>query len=517
MFRAKYMTSLPRAVARLVLGLGAVALAAPAVWGQTELADPIGGQQSFVDWAVPLLPGEDLGYLTVCFDAENPPSDEFIAEMFAALQDAGRMPPPDSRYFLGSRWSGTQGSPRSLTWSFVPDGLSIPNGIGEGTAPSQLFSRLDSIFATQGGRATWIARFQQCFDRWSELSGVSYTRITHNGNDWDDGASWGATGSSTRGDIRICMKPLDGANGVLAYNFFPSNGDMVLDSGEGWNSTTNQNRFLRNTVMHEHGHGLGIQHVCSNNQVFLMEPFLSTAVDGPRHDDLRAVQRHYGDPGELDDSAALAKFLGTFLDGQSLSNHCDLPPPDTGTAAPSTTNCSIDANSEADWYSFLVNSAATVSVTVTPQGFTYNNNAQAANGSCPTTSSYNSLITANLAVQVISSNGVTILGEASSAASGQSESLNNVVLPSQGLYYIRVYETDSPSQSQLYSFSMSVTYTGGDPCPEDLNGDGTIDFDDLLVLLAAYGANDNGDIDGDGDTDFDDLVALLSAYGSDCP
>ncbi len=53
-------------------------------------------------------------------------------------------------------------------------------------------------------------------------------------------------------------------------------------------------------------------------------------------------------------------------------------------------------------------------------------------------------------------------------------------------------------------------------CVGDLNGDGVIDFDDLVTLLAAYGASAAGDVDGDGDTDFNDLVALLGAYGSSC-
>ena len=42
--------------------------------------------------------------------------------------------PNGARYFLAGRWPGTQGSPLTLTWSFVPDGLSI-NG-----EPSELFT-----------------------------------------------------------------------------------------------------------------------------------------------------------------------------------------------------------------------------------------------------------------------------------------------------------------------------------------------------------------------------------------
>ncbi len=50
----------------------------------------------------------------------------------------------------------------------------------------------------------------------------------------------------------------------------------------------------------------------------------------------------------------------------------------------------------------------------------------------------------------------------------------------------------------------------------DLDGDGCVDFDDLLILLGCYGPSPCGDVDGDGDTDFNDLVGLLSNYGTCC-
>lgn len=55
--------------------------------------------------------------------------------------------------------------------------------------------------------------------------------------------------------------------------------------------------------------------------------------------------------------------------------------------------------------------------------------------------------------------------------------------------------------------------------PGDLNGDGHVDFADLVLLLADYGcvsppaADCPGDIDGDRSTGFGDLVILLSNYG----
>lgn len=50
--------------------------------------------------------------------------------------------------------------------------------------------------------------------------------------------------------------------------------------------------------------------------------------------------------------------------------------------------------------------------------------------------------------------------------------------------------------------------------PGDLDGDGDVDFNDLVALLGAYGVDDGGDIDGDGDSDFADLVLMLTYYGT---
>src|SRR6185436_4448527 len=118
--------------------------------------------------------------------------------------------PPLPEYYLGNRWPGTQGSPITLTWSLVPDGLFIPGSNGEPSSNSSMFARMDAQFAGQGGRATWVARIQSCFDRWHAVSGITYTRKTAAGVDWDDGAAWGSAGGATRGDIRISMHPIDG-------------------------------------------------------------------------------------------------------------------------------------------------------------------------------------------------------------------------------------------------------------------------------------------------------------------
>lgn len=53
-------------------------------------------------------------------------------------------------------------------------------------------------------------------------------------------------------------------------------------------------------------------------------------------------------------------------------------------------------------------------------------------------------------------------------------------------------------------------------CEGDYNGDGRVDFDDMVTLLAAYGTSAEADHDHDGDTDFDDMVEFLAHYGEIC-
>ena len=52
------------------------------------------------------------------------------------------------------------------------------------------------------------------------------------------------------------------------------------------------------------------------------------------------------------------------------------------------------------------------------------------------------------------------------------------------------------------------------PCPEDVNGDGTVDVLDLLAVIAAWG-NPGGpeDVNGDGTVDVLYLLAVISAWG----
>jgi hypothetical protein len=53
------------------------------------------------------------------------------------------------------------------------------------------------------------------------------------------------------------------------------------------------------------------------------------------------------------------------------------------------------------------------------------------------------------------------------------------------------------------------------PCDADFNGDGDVNVDDLLSLIAAWGESGvPEDINNDGTVDVDDLGLLLAAWGA---
>jgi hypothetical protein len=65
-----------------------------------------------------------------------------------------------------------------------------------------------------------------------------------------------------------------------------------------------------------------------------------------------------------------------------------------------------------------------------------------------------------------------------------------------------------------YDVDVKVPECGGG-CPEDLNGDGVVDVNDILIGVGGYGTAD-GDVNGDGVGDVDDILMLIAAFGSTC-
>ncbi len=385
------------------------------------------------------------GPINACYAKDTPQS--VIENMEAAL---GRAFGP--AFQNGGSWNGTAvNTVATVRWSFVPDGLSIPSGVGEPTANSILFSRMNTLVPVT---ATWIAKFQQCFDRWGAMTGIAYIRVTNGGNNWDDGAVWGSPGvDGLRGDVRISMKNIDNGNGILAYNSFPPGGDMVIDSSENWGSTSNDYRFLRNTIMHEHGHGIGLNHVCPTNNTKLMEPFLNTNFDGPQQDDCRGGQYIYGDAHEPNGTIATAALAGALSVGGNL-----IPSNLSGNIVANTSSTSNANGFDTDYFRFTTTQNMLATVTVLPIGSTYADGPQNGDGSCSAGTGINALAMSNLTAALYASNGTTQLGTSNTAAAGVSEVLANVLISPAGTFYARVTASSvTAGENQLYRITINGT------------------------------------------------------------
>jgi hypothetical protein len=422
----------------------------------------------------------------LCFAPGTPP--EYV-EYISRLVFGDFLP----AYARDARWTstsygstGSTGNPIRLRWSFVPDGVQLP-GLSSGTAPSNLFSSMNSKF---GGNTTlWQNQFHNSFARWQQVAGIRYEKVS------DDGAAFpNSAGSATapRGDVRIGARNLDGAGNVLAFNYYPNVGDMVLDSSESWQSSSGTYRFLRNTIMHEHGHGLGLGHVIPTNSTKLMEPYLNTNFDGPQDDDIRGAHRNYGDPYEPNNSPSQA----TLIDMTNTNN----------TTLEWT---SLDRTADVDWYRLEIPPFRRLTITVTPIGATYQVGPQGG-----TTTVIDTRAIQNLQLELRNSSGA-VIASATANIVGQSEQIANFVLPpAGGTFYARVFSgSGSTDDVQRYRITVqtSTRPTG------DIDGNGCVDDADLLTVLFNFGSNNAAtDLNGDGIVDDADLLLVLFNFGNGC-
>ncbi|MFT7619182.1 MAG: hypothetical protein ACI97A_002832, partial [Planctomycetota bacterium] len=387
------------------------------------------------------------------------------------------------------RWGSTatpgtgnsQGEATILTYSFVADGTTIPTGgFGDPVAPSDLFSWANGLY---GSAAVWQQIIKEEFDRWGALTGVTYVLETN-----DDGVPIGSSSGvlGVRGDIRIGAKFIDGNSNTLAYNYFPNNGDMVIESFDSFfNDTSNASRKFRNVLTHEMGHGLGMEHVCPADDTKLMEPFITTTFLGPQHDDIQLGQRFYGDINEPNGTFGQATALGTLPLGVMTID-----------------TVSTDDNTDKDFYKFTVTEARELDLTLTPVGLTYDQGPQTM--ACNTGVSFNSEAVSNLNLRILDTNGTTILLTVNANPAGIEEEIVDFLLPAAGTYYVRV-AADSTNSVQMYELKIKLdtapiapdfTFVGDSAGDEfgrsargcgDVNGDGSDD-----IIVGAWQDDNNG-------------------------
>ncbi|MEO1716743.1 MAG: GC-type dockerin domain-anchored protein [Planctomycetota bacterium] len=350
-----------------------------------------------------------------------------------------------------SRWQSTalnpggasQGDPTVLTYSFPIDGILIPNGVGEGNGPNELNAFMDGIY---GDRATWRAFYDEIFAGWGEISGNTYILEPND----DNVTLFNSPGvAGVRGDLRMGGKFIDGNSGTLAYNFFPQNGDMVIDTGDNfYNNTTQRSRRLRNILYHEHGHGMGQLHICPLANQMLMNPFINLSFDGPQFDDTLNAQRFYGDPLEPNDSFATASPLGSLNVGDTANVGGTV---EIGSANKDNIDfVSVDDNNDDDIYAVTLNEDALLTITATPLGYTYLDNTQT--GGCDVGTDYPTLSFGNLRIRVYDSGG-TLLDTVNSTGFGQAETaIENL---DAGDYFIEV-DASQTTNDEIQAYVLDI-------------------------------------------------------------
>lgn len=116
--------------------------------------------------------------------------------------------------------------------------------------------------------------------RWSHVARISFTEVAPPG---DIQVGWY---SGDHGD----GYPFDGAGGVLAHAFYPTNGDMHFDDAEFW-SNNGSGYDLAHVSTHESGHAIGLNHSADSSAV--MYAYYSGRRDlAP--DDILGAQYIYG-------------------------------------------------------------------------------------------------------------------------------------------------------------------------------------------------------------------------------
>ena len=382
------------------------------------------------------------------------------------------------------RWGSTAtalptptGRPVTLTWSIVPDGTHI-----QGEGGSNLIQFLDGVFgAGPGGESLtqrpWFTLVDSAFKRWSGVSGLNFLY-----EPMDDGADHGSTVGliNIRGDVRIGGAFIDGSNGTLGYSFFPSNADTVIDTGDTtfFSNPTEGHRAFRNMFMHELGHGIGLDHVVSNTDRFLLEPSINISFDGPQLDDIRGAQWYYGDRleesngGSGNETPALATNLGWLVNGFTRSIGAAAAG-DTVVEANETDFVSIANSADADYFSFEVPAPTGLNAVLTPLGGIFN---QAPQGSAQT--QFNANSRSDLTLAVFGTNGTSVLGIANETPAGGVETLTGIRLPAAGRYYARVI--GSTPIVQMYQLDLTAVAPAA-TLPGDFNHNGEVDAADYAV------------------------------------
>jgi hypothetical protein len=353
----------------------------------------------------------------------------------------------------GTVWNGDGGQSASgraqranLTYSFPLD--NVQWGVAPNNGPNDLNARLSGFFGS-GNKDRAIELMRQMLAGYRRASGLTYTETA------DDNIpfTFSPARSPGRGDIRFGSVVM-GFNGFYAFNYFPDSGsDMVINSSYfgDFSGQANNYRLFRNTIGHEHGHGLSFYHVIPCSGTKLMEPFIISGPDMAQVDDIRGAQSCYGDRFAGNNSAANARDFGNLTSPASRSViEQDL----------STNGAAGFGSTNEDWFRFTIDSPQNLVIRVTPTGGTYNAIVNFNNADCNgAADSVDAVRAGNLNIELRSADGATVIQSAAVAGPGFEESLTRNAAAA-GTYTVRVVDAGpNPSINQivqLYNLTVRV-------------------------------------------------------------
>lgn len=401
----------------------------------------------------------------------------------------GVQSPSSWAFFANGQWTVTAtdqaasplGNPVTLTWSIVPDGTLIRNVVNGQDRTSDLISDFDALLGGGTGpleERPWFTFFEQSFGRWSELSGVN---VVYEPN--DDGQTLGEFPGElgTRGDIRIGGATIDGNGGAYGQAGFVPFADITIDTSDTLRfGNPSGNYFeLRQTLMHEFGHSLGLGHNQALGAFVLMHPFAQTLFDGPQFDDIRGAHHLYGDVYEKgspngNNSPANATPLGPIPSGTTREVGADVPFQTSALSPALKDFVSISNDDDIDFWKFSILDPSIVDLQLTPGGFLY----QEKRGNELQFTAIDTRQQSNLSLELWSLGGeAELLMSASDTGFGIAESLIGVALDP-GEYAARV--SGNTANVQLYALSIGVE---ADPIVTTIAGDFNADS---VVNLADY-------------------------------
>jgi hypothetical protein len=344
---------------------------------------------------------------------------------------------------------------------------------------------------------------QGAFDRWSELGGLRFVY-----EPYDDGAPLrglrGAAG--VRGDVRLGGARLDGPGGTNGSTSFLDDADITFDTGDPsfFGDPTSNYLNLRNFLMHETGHALGLGHIDSNTANFLMEPFSSRLYDGPQLDDVRGLHFLYGDATERPiegvahlDEATRAEPLGNLLPGDVVVRGA-AGASSTFVTAAARDFLSISHQGDVDFWAFEATAPLTLQAVALPVGATYAERV----GSGPygiTRAAAQAQL--HLAAYDMSLPTPMLLMSATAPALGAAATIADLILLQPGSYAVRVGAIGDAVQ--LYQLTLTAASPPVPPAG-DFNADYRVDGSDLLAWQRGWA------------TAFDetDLAAWSDAWGT---